>query len=456
MRLSALFAGLTKGRVLRTLKIPGLLCRRSGVFLQAKVFQMRITEWFRTLGPGLLYAGAAVGVSHLVQTTRAGADFGFDLVWIIILANVVKYPFFEFGPRYATASGKDLVSGYAGLGRWAIILFGLLTITTMFVIQAAVTTVTASLFAHVFHLQISSVLLYSLVIGITMLVLMIGRYTALDKAMKFVIILLTLATILAVIYALKGGYHPDPEHAMSFDIGNPANIFFLIALIGWMPAPIDLSVWHSIWSVAKRRAYHKPLTMGQSLTDFRIGYIGTTLLAVCFLILGALVMHGSGESFSPKGPIFASQLIGMYTATMGSWTYWIISIAALTTMISTTLTTLDAYPRVILSLGNQFMPKIPKQVSATALYRINIVVVAAGSVILVALLSGTMRFMVDLATTLSFVTAPLLAYLNYKVVTNHQMPKSDMPPTWLRIYAIAGILLLSGFTLFYVFWNFFH
>ena len=33
------------------------------------------------LGPGLLFAGAAIGVSHLVQSTRSGADFGFGLIW---------------------------------------------------------------------------------------------------------------------------------------------------------------------------------------------------------------------------------------------------------------------------------------------------------------------------------------------------------------------------------------
>ena len=34
------------------------------------------------LGPGLLFAGAAIGVSHLVQSTRAGADFGLSLIHI--------------------------------------------------------------------------------------------------------------------------------------------------------------------------------------------------------------------------------------------------------------------------------------------------------------------------------------------------------------------------------------
>ena len=53
----------------------------------------------KTLGPGLLFAGAAIGVSHLVQSTRAGAEFGFGFIWALLLINVVKYPFFQFGPR---------------------------------------------------------------------------------------------------------------------------------------------------------------------------------------------------------------------------------------------------------------------------------------------------------------------------------------------------------------------
>ncbi|MEM1002339.1 MAG: divalent metal cation transporter, partial [Bacteroidota bacterium] len=57
----------------------------------------------KKLGPGLLFAGAAIGVSHLVQSTRAGADYGMGLLWALILVNLFKYPFFEFGARYTGA-----------------------------------------------------------------------------------------------------------------------------------------------------------------------------------------------------------------------------------------------------------------------------------------------------------------------------------------------------------------
>ena len=44
-------------------------------------------KFLRILGPGLLYAGAAIGVSHLVQSTRAGAMFNFDLSYTIGVTN---------------------------------------------------------------------------------------------------------------------------------------------------------------------------------------------------------------------------------------------------------------------------------------------------------------------------------------------------------------------------------
>lgn len=62
----------------------------------------------KALGPGILFASTAIGVSHLVQSTRSGAEFGFSLIWAVILANLFKYPFFEFGSRYTNVTGESL------------------------------------------------------------------------------------------------------------------------------------------------------------------------------------------------------------------------------------------------------------------------------------------------------------------------------------------------------------
>ena len=49
---------------------------------------------FKTLGPGILFASTAIGVSHLVQSTRAGAEYGLIMLVFVLLATIFKYPFF--------------------------------------------------------------------------------------------------------------------------------------------------------------------------------------------------------------------------------------------------------------------------------------------------------------------------------------------------------------------------
>jgi Mn2+/Fe2+ NRAMP family transporter len=223
-----------------------------------------------------------------------------------------------------------------------------------------------------------------------------------------------------------------------------------------MPAPIDVTVWQSLWANAKARNLGFKPKLKDVLLDFKIGYIGTAFLAVCFLTLGALIIYGSGEDLSPKGVVFADQLISLYTTSIGSWSYLLIAIAAVTTMFSTTLTCLDAYPRVMKPLTHALFPKvklIKSNFDWTTWFWI--ILVASGALILMSVLSSSMRSMVDIATTLSFVTAPILAFLNYKAVTHKDMPEHSQPKTWLKIYAIAGIIFLTAFTLFYLIWKFF-
>lgn len=411
---------------------------------------MKLSKFFQSLGPGLLYAGAAVGVSHLVQSTRAGASYGFDLIWILIIANLIKYPFFEFAPRYASSTGKSLIHGYRRIGKWALVLYAILTISTMFAITAAIAMVTAGLFSSLIGWTLSIQLLTMIIMVFTMMFLVIGKFKMLEGAMKYIILALTISTILAVIFAFKR-HMPAANH---FDWSQALDIAFLIAFVGWMPAPIDVSVWHSTWTEAKQKNLHEKISLKSAIRDFKIGYIGTGFLAIGFLALGAFVMYGSGEEFSGKSTIFAGQLINMYTYSMGVWAYYLIGIAAFTTMLSTSITVMDAYPRVLKPTFQQLFHKASSSPSGFDWsYLIWIFVLVAGSWGLIIWFNTSMKTMVDLATTISFVTAPLLAILNYWAVMS--INKEDQPKLWLKLYAWIGMIFLSAFSVFYLIWKFF-
>ena len=400
-------------------------------------------NFLKSIGPGLLFAGAAIGVSHLVQSTRAGADFGFGLLWAILIAALFKYPFFQFGPRYAAATGETLLDGYKKLGKGVLAISYSISFITMFIIQAAVTIVTAGLAVNLFGFF--DMVTWSLLITILSIsVLLIGKYKLLDNLMKYVILILTISTLIAVIVAITKN-----DQAFTFTQVFPketVEIYFLIAFLGWMPAPLDISIWQSIWSLEKEKTTLKKTTTKQAIFDFNIGYVGTIFLAICFIILGALVMYGTGQNFSNKGSVFAGQLIELYTKNLGDFAYIFIAIAAFTTMFSTTITTLDASPRTM-TIANDLL--FSKKIRLK--YYFWIILLGIGTYVILKYFIDDMGLMVKIATILSFLTAPFYAILNFILITGRHTPKEHQPSIYLKVLSIVGIIFLIAFSLWFLF-----
>ncbi|GAA3564504.1 Nramp family divalent metal transporter [Snuella lapsa] len=396
----------------------------------------------KNLGPGLLFAGAAIGVSHLVQSTRAGADFGLGLLWALLLVNLFKYPFFQFGPRYALATGESLLDGYKKLGKGILAIYFLLNIATMFTIQTAVTIVTAGLASTLFGDFISIEIWTIIILIVCLTLLLAGRYKLLDHLMKVIIITLTISTIIAVSMAL---YHSTTSISLKQILPvTPLEIAFLIAFMGWMPAPLDVSVWQSLWAIEKNKE-SKTYTTKKALFDFNVGYISTIFLGIGFLLLGTLVMFNSGESFSNSASMFSSQLINMYTLSLGNWAYVIIGIAAFTTMFSTTLTTLDASPRAMAKTTQLLFKK-----SRILGYGFWIGMLTIGSVLIFIFLASEMGLLIKVATILSFITAPFYAIINYILISSKHTPKQWHPSKQIHILSWLGIIFLIGFSIWYL------
>jgi Mn2+/Fe2+ NRAMP family transporter len=410
---------------------------------------MKSNLW-KAIGPGLIWAGAAIGVSHLVQSTRAGADYGFQLILIVLLANVLKYPFFQFGPRYAIATGESLIDGYKRMGKWVVLLFLLLTIGTMFSILAAVSSVTVGVITSVIPIPLSYVQVAILLLLVCSIIVLVGKYKALDRIMKYVVVVLGFSTVAGLIIAFAHNTEPVQSYMKPLEWG-VTDVAFVIALVGWMPSAIDISVWNSLWTLAKiKESGYKP-KLKETMVDFNIGYIGTVILSLSFLGLGALIMYGSGESFANNGTQFANQFFNLYTSSIGSWAYIVIAVAAIATMFSTTLTVLDAYPRVLNPIVDVFSKKTNNEKTHQKLNYLWTAILIIGAVLIITVLSGKMRLLVDIATTLSFITAPVLGYLNLRAITAPHVDKKYQPKTPLRVLSWVAIVVFSLFSVYYLF-----
>lgn len=402
----------------------------------------KVTTVIRSLGPGLLFAGAAIGVSHLVQSTRAGADYGFGLLWALLIVNIFKYPFIQFGTRYAIATGESLIDGYFKLGRGLLVFYFVLTFLTMFTIQAAVTVVTAGLASHLFGFSLSISAWSIIITVIILLMLLLGRYKFLDPLMKAIVLILTISSVIAVIIAgMNAKVAPDFSQVIP---SGAVEVAFLIAFLGWMPAPLDVSIWQSLWTLEKQKG-NKEFKRKRAFLDFNIGYVVTVFIGACFIALGNFVMHNSDMTFGNGASEFASQLIQLYTDNLGEQSAVFIAVAAFTTMFSTTITTLDASPRSMAHTTELLYGKrMPRS------YLFWILLLAAGTMIILSFLLTSMIGMVKIATIISFLTAPFYALANYILINSRHTPAGFRPNFWMRVWSILGIVFLIGFSIWYL------
>ncbi len=415
----------------------------------------------KILGPGVLFASTAIGVSHLVQSTRAGAVYGFGLLWAVILANVLKFPFFEFGPRYAGATGTSLIDGYYKKGKWVLFFYFIITISTMFFVTAAVGAVTSGFMDNLFGLKsIVSYKLFPVILLflVTLGILSIGKFSVLDSLMKVVGLVLFVSTVIAFVVAIYRGPSANIREVVAPNVFDDSNVIFLIALMGWMPTAVDLSTWASLWTLEKNKSLeHKP-SLKETLREFSFGYWISAVLSLCFLTLGAYLVFGTGNEMPQSSALFANKVISLYTTTIGKWSYWIIAASGFSIMFGTTLGLFDGYARTMERIGELMFLKESDVHQNKIPYLIALMITGIGGFLVVLYFSQNpkgFKFLIDVATTISFLVAPVIAVINYRLVTSKDFPKEARPGLIMHILSIAGIVFLSGFTLFFMHYKFY-
>ena len=89
-------------------------------------------------------------------------------------------------------------------------------------------------------------------------------------------------------------------------------------------------------------------------------------------------------------------------------------------------------------------------------YWIVAIAMVSGALLILRFLTSHMLTLVDFAATVAFLSAPLFAYLNYRVLSDPELPPEAAPPKWLRALAWAGLAFLSGFSVLFLIVRFWH
>jgi len=127
-------------------------------------------------------------------------------------------------------------------------------------------------------------------------------------------------------------------------------------------------------------------------------------------------------------------------------------------MFGTIIAVFDGYSRSIERVTQLLRKKTddPKKIKFKKTYELSIFSLATGSFIVVYLFENNLKELVDFATVISFLIAPIIAIFNFRLVTGKYFVKDAQPPIWLKILSYAGIIFLIGFAAFFIITRFFN
>lgn len=418
---------------------------------------MKKNNILSAIGPGLLFASSAIGTSHLVLSTRAGAHHGLIFIWIILAALILKYPFFEFGPRYANATGVSILNGYKAQGKWAIYLFAFIIFISMFAVTGAVSAVSAGLLGTIIGLDMKN--MPYIVAGLMLLtgsLLVIGRYKILDSLIKIISVVLLVSISIAFFAVLwKGPVTPVTDFTPNNNLLEGTGLILLVSLIGWMPSGMEVSAMSSIWTVEKIKSANYHPTLKESNFDFNLGYIFTTILAILFLVIGANTVYGTGELLTGNASQFSNKLLQIFVANLGEWAFPVLGITAFLTIYGTLITAWDAFARsFVASLRvikfSTLTDNAEQQKFVNKFYNLLLPIIGIGGFLLFTQFTGQMVALLEVATIISFLAAPIIAFLNLKAIKSDIIPSSHRPPKWMIILSYIGLVVMTIFTLYYI------
>ena len=401
-------------------------------------------------GPGVLVAGSAVGTSHIVQSTRAGADFGLGFLIVFILIALVKYPGTRFGKDYADATGKSLLDNYTSYGWVVISLYSIVIFLTLAFVSAALGLVSASILNALLPLNINSRYLTVGILAVSGCLLMLGKYSFLEKLNKVLVPAFTILILATT--AIVANQTDWSAINWAFPAANKANLIYLIAIAGWLLAPMEVSVFLSFWTNEKAKT-RKAKTLGADKSvnnfDFNLGYWMSLVLALCFLLMGASLLSDQASELPSAGGAFIQEIIKLFSNALGDWSYSIIAFIAMTVMYSTLLTVMDGYARNV-----QVLLKFTPARHVKNLFNVGVLSVTISGILVILLFMNSFTTFIDLVGILVFVLAPIYAILNHKAVFGPDIAPDKQPSNFMKVASLAGIIVMSLVAVSYLYLRF--
>ncbi|WP_029035948.1 Nramp family divalent metal transporter [Salinimicrobium xinjiangense] len=293
-------------------------------------------NWFKELGPGILVSAAFIGPGTVTVCTLAGVEFGFALLWALLLSIIACIILQEMAARVGIITQK----GLSEVIREEIKnpLFKTLSILLIFSaivignaayeagnISGAVLGISAVVPAYILDVGFVSLNLWSLVIGLLAFILLaIGNYKLLEK------VFIGLVGVMSVSFLVTAVMTQPKLSELFTGLFVPskggAGILTVMALIGTTVVPYNLFLHASLVSEKWKERSSLKTAQKELFWSISLGGIVSIAIVVTAAASGVTNVTTAADLAVGLEPLF------------GSFATWFIALGLFAAGISSSIT----------------------------------------------------------------------------------------------------------------------
>ena len=381
-----------------------------------------------------MIAATGLGAGDLIAASVAGARFGTAILWAAVLGAIMKYAMNEGLTRWQLATGSTLLEGWVQrLPKIISLYFFVYLLVWSFIVAGALIAGTG-LAAHALYPGLSVELWGILHSLLALALIIIGRYSLLERLMKFFMGLMLLVVITcAVLVApgisgiLTGLFIPSiPD----------GSVLFIFSVIGGVGGSVTL-LCYGYW--IRERDWNRPEDLPRSRFDLAVAYVLTGLFGIAIIIVAAGV-----EPEVITGPEMALGIAGKLEEVVGPFGKWCFLIGFWSAVFSSMLGVWQGVPYLFADFVQQYswQPNQPMAVKADSIaYRGYLLYLALPPMLL--LLVGKPVWLVIIYAVAGAFFMPLLALL-LLLMNNRRARLGNLKNGWLTNLVLLSSVLVFG------------
>ena len=393
----------------------------------------------RRFGPGMLVAAAFIGPGTVTTASIAGANFGFALMWALLLSIIVTFVLQEMSSRLGIVSGLGLSEALrSSMNNHFLKAFLMILIVSALGIGNAAFEVGNITGAAIGLSQISNLSISSsvLIVGILVLILLGTRiFKVLEQILTVLVVIMSLLFLLTMItieidYSklLRGLFIPTVT---------ASSLLTIMALIGTTVVPYNLFL-HADASKRKWKDQEVTQALNNSRADTAISIGLGGLITLAIMSTSAVAFFGSSMEISSEN--LARQLEPI----LGSYSSYIFNFGLFVAGITSAVTApLAASIAVTEALGWKNDPSS---------FRFKLVWIIILLIGLLFAYFGTKPLQAILfAQATNALLLPFLALFLFYVVNNSRLMgshKNTITINMIALIIIMAVVLLSSYKIF--------